>query len=49
MIGHRKLTVEGIPFTEDHIQRFLTSQPMGPGGAACLMLAWQHRQSLLGR
>lgn len=38
----------GIPFTEANVERFLTSEPMAPPGAACLALAWRHRERLLG-
>jgi hypothetical protein len=38
---------EGIPFTEESVQRLLTSEPMASPGAACLALAWQHREILL--
>jgi transcriptional regulator with XRE-family HTH domain len=38
---------EGIPFTAQSVQRLLTQEPMAPPGAACLALAWQHRQTLL--
>ncbi|MER7582347.1 XRE family transcriptional regulator [Kitasatospora sp. NPDC097691] len=41
-------TTAGIPFTEQNITRFLTSEPMAPPGAACLALAWKHRALLLG-
>lgn len=37
----------GIPFTSDNVQRMLTDEPMAPPGAACLHLAWQHREQLL--
>jgi transcriptional regulator with XRE-family HTH domain len=37
----------GFPFTEESVQRFVGREPMGPGGAACLALAWQHREALL--
>jgi transcriptional regulator with XRE-family HTH domain len=36
----------GFPFTEESVHRFVRTEPMGPGGAACLALAWRHRQSL---
>jgi hypothetical protein len=39
----------GIPFTADTVQRFLTSEPMAPPGAACLAMAWRHRDLLLAR
>jgi transcriptional regulator with XRE-family HTH domain len=37
----------GFAFTEESIQRFIRKEPMGPGGAACLALAWRHRGTLL--
>ncbi|MFJ9461014.1 XRE family transcriptional regulator [Kitasatospora sp. NPDC101447] len=41
-------TTAGIPFTEQNIIQFLTSEPMAPPGAACLALAWKHRDLLIG-
>jgi hypothetical protein len=38
----------GIPFTEENIDRLVLDEPMAPPGAACLYLAWQHRDLLLG-
>lgn len=40
-------TTVGFPFTEEYIHRFVRAEPMGPGGAACLALAWRHREALL--
>lgn len=40
--------VDGVPFTEETIQRMLTSEPLASPGAACLALAWQHRSYLPG-
>jgi len=37
---------EGVPFTEAAVSRMLTSEPMASPGAACLALAWQHRELL---
>jgi len=37
----------GIPFTEYHVRRLLTSEPMGSPGLACISLAWRHREALL--
>jgi len=37
----------GIPFTEENVERLLADEPMAPPGAACLYLAWQHRDLLL--
>ncbi len=39
-------TTVGFPFTEESVHRFVRAEPMGPGGAACLALAWRHRQAL---
>jgi len=41
-------SAQGIPFTEINVRRFLTDEPMAPPGAACLALAWRHRNLLLG-
>jgi hypothetical protein len=40
-------TATGIPFTTENVERLLTEEPMAPPGAACLQLAWQHREQLL--
>ena len=37
----------GIPFTEENVERLLAHEPMAPPGAACIHLAWQHREQLL--
>jgi hypothetical protein len=37
----------GIALTEDNVDRLVTSEPMAPSGAACLELAWRHRELLL--
>jgi transcriptional regulator with XRE-family HTH domain len=39
---------DGIPFTEVAVRRILEVEPMASPGAACLSLAWQHRNQLLG-
>ncbi|HEY9473667.1 MAG TPA: helix-turn-helix transcriptional regulator, partial [Mycobacteriales bacterium] len=39
---------EGIPFTAESVHRLLTSEPMASPGAACLALAWRHRDHILG-
>jgi transcriptional regulator with XRE-family HTH domain len=39
--------VEGIPFTAGSVTRMLEHEPMAAPGAACLALAWQHREILL--
>ncbi|MGH3913145.1 MAG: helix-turn-helix domain-containing protein, partial [Pseudonocardiaceae bacterium] len=38
--------IEGVPFTEAAVRRMLETEPMVPSGAACLALAWRHRDSL---
>ena len=40
--------IDGVPFTEENVTRMLTAEPMASPGAACLSLAWQHRDHLLG-
>ncbi|WP_067474371.1 hypothetical protein [Nocardia amamiensis] len=39
---------DGVPFTGEAVQRLLTSEPIAAPGAACLALAWQHRNSVIG-
>jgi transcriptional regulator with XRE-family HTH domain len=39
--------VQGIPFTAEAVTRMLHQEPMAAPGAACLALAWQHREALL--
>jgi len=39
----------GIPFSAESVEKFLTSKPMAPPGAACLALAWRHHDLLLAR
>ena len=46
-IGDGRAT-EGIPFTQESVRRLLTSEPMASPGAACLALAWRHRDRILG-
>ncbi|WP_280432601.1 helix-turn-helix domain-containing protein [Nocardia brasiliensis] len=38
---------DGVPFTEESVDRLLASEPMAAPGAACLALAWHHRESLI--
>jgi len=40
-------SASGIPFTEYNVRRLLTSEPMASPGAACIALAWRHREALL--
>jgi hypothetical protein len=37
----------GIPFTKENVDRLVLDEPMAPPGAACLYLAWEHRDLLL--
>ncbi|MGQ0773951.1 MAG: helix-turn-helix domain-containing protein, partial [Pseudonocardiales bacterium] len=37
---------DGIPFTEAAVRRMLETEPMAALGAACLALAWRHRDAL---
>lgn len=46
-VGDGRAT-EGIPFTDDSVWRMLTAEPMAAPGAACLALAWRHRDRILG-
>jgi hypothetical protein len=46
-IGDGRAT-EGVPFTRNSVRRLLTSEPMASPGAACLALAWRHRDRILG-
>jgi transcriptional regulator with XRE-family HTH domain len=46
-IGDGRAT-EGIPFTGQSVRRLLSSEPMASPGAACLALAWRHRERILG-
>ena len=39
--------MRGLPFTETTVQRFLDNEPLGGVSAACLVLAWRHRESLM--
>ncbi|MGH3913138.1 MAG: hypothetical protein ACRDTC_06975 [Pseudonocardiaceae bacterium] len=40
------IPTEGVPFTDAAVRRMLESEPMASSGAACLALAWQHRDAL---
>ena len=46
-IGDGRAT-EGVPFTRESVERLLSSEPMASPGAACLALAWRHRDRILG-
>ncbi|GAB3953232.1 hypothetical protein GCM10029976_093010 [Kribbella albertanoniae] len=38
---------DGIPFTQQSVDRMLESEPMASPGAAVLALAWEHRHELI--
>ncbi|MER7450354.1 helix-turn-helix transcriptional regulator [Nocardia beijingensis] len=38
---------DGVPFTAAAVERLLENEPVAAPGAACLTLAWQHRDSLI--
>ncbi|CUU57866.1 Transcriptional regulator, contains XRE-family HTH domain [Parafrankia irregularis] len=38
---------EGIPFTQASLRRLVDTEPLAPSAAACLELAWRHRETLL--
>ena len=40
--------IEGVPFTWESVPRMLNSEPIASPGAACLVLAWWHRNRILG-
>jgi hypothetical protein len=40
--------VDGVPFTQEAVDRLLASEPLAAPGAACLALAWKHRLHLIG-
>lgn len=46
-VGDGRAT-DGVPFTAAAVDRMLSSEPMASPGAACLALAWQHRDHLIG-
>lgn len=37
----------GLPFTEQQVDQLLTSRTLAPAAAACLVMAWTHRDILL--
>ncbi len=43
---HRRAS-EGIPFTHAAVRRLIEHEPLAPSAAACLELAWRHRETLL--
>jgi hypothetical protein len=45
-LGHDQ-PAYGLPFTEATVRQFLDREPLGGTSAACLALAWQHRESLM--
>ncbi len=45
--GQSERVADGIPFTAQNVHRLLTAEPIASPGAACLHLAWRHRDTLL--
>jgi len=41
-------SIRGLPFDEETVTRLITQEPLGQTSAACLSLAWRHRQRILG-
>ena len=37
---------EQYAFDSETVERLLANEPMAPSGAACLSLAWKHREAL---
>lgn len=48
IVGVGEDAADGVPFTKVCVDRMLASEPLASPGAACLALAWQHRDVLLG-
>ena len=46
--GPNRSVTEGIPFTHSALRRLVDTEPIAPSAAACLELAWRHRETLLG-
>ncbi|WP_328525627.1 hypothetical protein [Kribbella sp. NBC_00359] len=40
-------SIRGLPFDEPTVKRLTTREPLGQTSAACLTLAWRHREELL--
>ncbi|CAO5164036.1 putative transcriptional regulator [Frankia sp. AiPs1] len=45
--GPNRAVTEGIPFTHAALRRLIDTEPIAPSAAACLELAWRHRETLL--
>jgi transcriptional regulator with XRE-family HTH domain len=45
--GPNRHAFEGIPFTAAAVRRLVDTEPVAPSAAACLELAWRHREALL--
>jgi len=45
--GPGRASSDGIPFTHSAVRRLIESEPLAPSAAACLELAWRHRERLL--
>jgi transcriptional regulator with XRE-family HTH domain len=48
IVGVGENVADGVPFTRECVERMLDQEPMASPGAACLSLAWKHRETLLG-
>jgi transcriptional regulator with XRE-family HTH domain len=47
IVTTRGSTAVGIPFEHRNVERLLVEERMAPSAAACLELAWRHRDTLL--
>jgi transcriptional regulator with XRE-family HTH domain len=47
ILGIGGQSAAGVPFEHRNVERLLMSEPMAPAAAACLELAWRHRDVLL--
>jgi hypothetical protein len=45
--GPNRDVTEGIPFTAAAVRRLVDTEPLAPAAAACLELAWRHREALV--
>jgi transcriptional regulator with XRE-family HTH domain len=45
--GPNRHVGEGIPFTQGALRRLIDTEPLAPAAAACLELAWRHRDVLV--
>jgi transcriptional regulator with XRE-family HTH domain len=47
IVAASPVLAEGIAFTEENVRRILDEEPIAPAAAACLDLAWHHRDLLI--